>query len=33
MDEIRGAGKATKETYSYTVTEVQGPRNEEVRQL
>jgi hypothetical protein len=33
MDEIRGAGKATKEAYSYTLTEVQGPRNKEVRHL
>jgi len=33
MDEIRGAGKATREAYSYTVTESQGPRNEEVRHL
>jgi hypothetical protein len=33
MDEIRDAGKATKKAYSYTMTEVQGPRNDEVRQL
>ncbi len=33
MDEIRGAGKAAKKTYSYTVTETQGPRNNEVRHL
>ncbi|MDO8520716.1 MAG: HemK/PrmC family methyltransferase [bacterium] len=33
MDEIRGAGKATRKTYSYMLTEVQGPRNKEVRHL
>jgi hypothetical protein len=33
MDEIRGAGKATRKTYSYTVTESQGSRNKEVRHL
>ena len=31
VDEIRGAGKAPKKAYSDTVTESQGPRNEEVR--
>jgi methionyl-tRNA formyltransferase len=31
MDEIRDTGKAAKEAYSDTVTEAQGPRNEEVR--
>jgi hypothetical protein len=33
MDEIRGAGKAVRKAYSYTVTESQGPRNKEVRHL
>jgi len=33
MDEIRDAGKVSRKAYSYTVTEAQGPRNEEVRHL
>lgn len=33
IDEIRGAGKVSREAYSYTVTEAQGHRNEEVRYL
>ena len=33
MDEIRGAGKATRETYSHMLTELRCPRNEEVRHL
>jgi hypothetical protein len=33
LDEIRGAGKATKKAYADTLTEAQGPHNDEVRQL
>jgi hypothetical protein len=33
MDEIRGAEKAMRKAYSYTVTESQRLRNEEVRHL
>ena len=33
MDEIRGAGKATRKTYSYMLTESLGSRNNEVRHL
>jgi hypothetical protein len=33
MDEIRGAEKATRKTYSYTLTESQRLRNKEVRHL
>jgi len=33
MDEIRGAGKVARKTYSYMVTETQGTRNDEVRRL
>jgi hypothetical protein len=33
IDEIRGAEKATRKTYSYTVTESQRLRNKEVRYL
>jgi len=33
MDEIRGAEKAVREVYSYTLTESQGLRNKEVRHL
>ena len=33
LGQILGAGKATRKAYSYTVTETQGPRNEEVRHL
>ena len=33
MNEICGAGKAMRKTYSYMVTESQGPRNKKVRHL
>lgn len=33
MDEIRGAGKVARQTYSDTLTESLGPRNNEVRHL
>ena len=33
MDEIRGAGKAMRKTYSYKLTESQGPRNKEVHRF
>ena len=33
MDEIRDARKVSRNAYSYTVTEAQGHRNEEVRHL
>ena len=33
MDEIRDARKVSRKAYSYTVTEAQGHRNEEVRHL
>jgi hypothetical protein len=33
MDEIRGAEKVARKVYSYTLTELQRLRNEEVRHL
>ena len=33
VGQIRDAGKVSRKAYSYTVTEAQGPRNEEVRHL
>lgn len=33
MDEIRGAERVARKMYSYTLTEIQRLRNEEVRHL
>ena len=33
IDEVRGARKAQRKTYSYTATEAEGPSNKEIRNL